>query len=104
VSEFSTSHCEREHQYQTAPSALSRLTTERNAERIFYLYGAGENYWLSPIASLNQEAEDRAKTLSAAEVEAEIITPDQGRGEAQRYGLPARAWRTGRPTRHRGRI
>jgi hypothetical protein len=39
-----------------------------------YLYSAGENYWFSPIASLNQEAEDRAKALSAAEVETDIIT------------------------------
>jgi hypothetical protein len=35
---------------------------------------SGENYWFSPIASLNQEAGDRAKSLSAAEVDAEIAT------------------------------
>ncbi len=48
--------------------ALRRL-----GENAAYRYNAGENYWFSPIASLNQEAEDRAKALSGTEIEAEII-------------------------------
>jgi hypothetical protein len=85
--------------------ALSRLTTERIAESIFYLYGAGENYWFSPIASLNQEAEDRAKALSAAEVEAESrpITPAQGslvrelsKSHCERRSTPSRTASTTR--------
>jgi predicted AAA+ superfamily ATPase len=55
------------------PSQFSEAV-RRLGENAAYLYSAGENYWFSPIASLNQEAEDRAKALSAAEVEAEIIT------------------------------
>jgi hypothetical protein len=46
----------------------------RLGENAAYLYSAGENYWFSPIASLNQEAEDRAKALSSADVDGEIIT------------------------------
>src|SRR5262249_568359 len=49
--------------------ALRRL-----GESAAYLYSAGENYWFSPIASLNQEADDRAKTYSAAEIDAEIVS------------------------------
>jgi hypothetical protein len=45
----------------------------RLGENAAYLYSAGENYWFSPIASLNQEAEDRARSLPPNEVEAEII-------------------------------
>jgi predicted AAA+ superfamily ATPase len=55
------------------PSQFSEAL-RRLGENAAYLYSAGENYWFSPIASLNQEAEDRAKAFSAAEVEAEIIT------------------------------
>ena len=55
---------------------------------------SGENYWFSPIASLNQEAEDRAKVLSASEVEAEIITllrgeeKHKGTGFLRVHGAP----------------
>lgn len=45
----------------------------RLGENSAYLYSSGENYWFSPIASLNQEAEDRAKGLSPNDVEADII-------------------------------
>lgn len=55
------------------PSQFSEAL-RRLGENAAYLYSAGENYWFSPIASLNQEAEDRAKALSGAEVEAEIVT------------------------------
>jgi hypothetical protein len=55
------------------PSQFSEAI-RRLGENAAYLYSAGENYWFSPIASLNQEAEDRAKALSAGEVEAEIVT------------------------------
>src|SRR5262245_29172061 len=54
------------------PSQFSEAV-RRLGENAAYLYSAGENYWFSPIASLNQEAEDRAKALSSSEVEAEII-------------------------------
>jgi hypothetical protein len=54
------------------PSQFSEAL-RRLGENAAYLYSAGENYWFSPIASLNQEAEDRAKALSGAEVEAEIV-------------------------------
>jgi hypothetical protein len=42
------------------PSQFSEAL-RRLGENAAYLYNAGENYWFSPIASLNQEAEDRAK-------------------------------------------
>lgn len=48
--------------------ALRRL-----GETAAYLYSAGESYWFSPIASLNQEAEDRAKALDISRVDADII-------------------------------
>lgn len=94
----------------------------RLGENAAYLYSAGENYWFSPIASLNQEAEDRAKALSASEVEAEIVTlvraeerhrgmgflrvhgaPDDPLGiedayEAALVLLPPSAWQRGRDT------
>jgi predicted AAA+ superfamily ATPase len=54
------------------PSQFSEAI-RRLGENAAYLYSAGENYWFSPIASLNQEADDRAKALSSSEVEAEII-------------------------------
>jgi hypothetical protein len=53
--------------------ALRRL-----GETAAYLYNSAENYWFSPIASLNQEAEDRARSLSPAEVEAEIVVLIRG--------------------------
>jgi predicted AAA+ superfamily ATPase len=95
--------------------ALRRL-----GENAAYLYSAGENYWFSPIASLNQEAEDRANALSPAEVEAEITAliraeekhrglgflrvhaaPDDPLGiedayEAALVLLPPSAWQRGR--------
>jgi predicted AAA+ superfamily ATPase len=101
------------------PSQFSEAL-RRLGENAAYLYSAGENYWFSPIASLNQEAEDRAKALSAAEVEAEIITliraeerhkgigflrvhgaPDDALGiedayEAALVVLPPSAWHRGR--------
>jgi predicted AAA+ superfamily ATPase len=101
------------------PSQFSEAL-RRLGENAAYLYSAGENYWFSPIASLNQEAEDRAKALSAAEVEAEIITliraeerhrgmgflrvhgaPDDPLGiedayEAALVLLPPSAWQRGR--------
>ena len=49
------------------PSQFSEAL-RRLGENAAYLYSAGENYWFSPIASLNQEAEDRAKALSAPEM------------------------------------
>jgi predicted AAA+ superfamily ATPase len=55
------------------PSQFSEAI-RRLGENAAYLYSAGENYWFSPIASLNQEADDRAKGLSAAEVDAEIVS------------------------------
>ena len=42
------------------PSQFSEAL-RRLGENAAYLYNSGENYWFSPIASLNQEAEDRAK-------------------------------------------
>jgi hypothetical protein len=54
------------------PSQFSEAL-RRLGENAAYLYSAGENYWFSPIASLNQEAEDRARAQSAGDVEAEII-------------------------------
>jgi hypothetical protein len=59
------------------PSQFSEAV-RRLGENAAYLYSAGENYWFSPIASLNQEADDRAKALSAAEVDAEIVTLVRG--------------------------
>src|ERR1700730_8432674 len=55
------------------PSQFSEAL-RRLGENAAYLYNAGENYWFSPIASLNQEAEDRAKGLPGTQVEAEIVT------------------------------
>ncbi len=54
------------------PSQFSEAL-RRLQENAAYLYSQGDTYWFSPLASLNQEAEDRAKALSAAEVEAEIV-------------------------------
>jgi predicted AAA+ superfamily ATPase len=75
------------------PSQFSEAI-RRLGENAAYLYNAGENYWFSPIASLNQEAEDRAKALSTAEVEAEIITliraeeKHRGTGFLRVHGAP----------------
>jgi predicted AAA+ superfamily ATPase len=101
------------------PSQFSEAL-RRLGENAAYLYSAGENYWFSPIASLNQEAEDRAKAFSAAEVEAEIIpliraeekhrgmgflrvhgAPDDPLGVEDAYEaalvlLPPSAWQRGR--------
>jgi hypothetical protein len=66
------------------PSQFSEAV-RRLGENAAFLYSAGENYWFSPIASLNQEAEDRAKALSTTEVEAEIITLI--RGEEKHRGM-----------------
>jgi predicted AAA+ superfamily ATPase len=54
------------------PSQFSEAL-RRLGENAAYLYSQGENYWFSPIASLNQEAEDRAKALLAPQVDAEIL-------------------------------
>ncbi|WP_407194615.1 DUF499 domain-containing protein [Bradyrhizobium sp. STM 3566] len=54
------------------PSQFSEAL-RRLGENAAYLYSAGENYWFSPIASLNQEAEDRAKGLAGPDVETEIV-------------------------------
>jgi predicted AAA+ superfamily ATPase len=59
------------------PSQFSEAL-RRLGETAAYLYNSGENYWFSPIASLNQEAEDRARSLSAVEVEAEIVALIRG--------------------------
>ena len=101
------------------PSQFSEAL-RRLGENAAYLYNAGENYWFSPIASLNQEAEERAKGLSGTEVEAEIVTlvraeerhkgtgflrvhgaPDDPLGiedayEAALVFLPPSAWQRGR--------
>jgi predicted AAA+ superfamily ATPase len=101
------------------PSQFSEAI-RRLGENAAYLYSAGENYWFSPIASLNQEAEDRAKALPAPEVEGEIIAliraeerhrgtgflrvhgaPDDPLGiedayEAALVLLPPAAWQRGR--------
>ena len=66
------------------PSQFSEAL-RRLGENAAYLYSAGENYWFSPIASLNQEAEDRAKSLPAHEIEAEIIA--LVRGEEKHKGV-----------------
>jgi hypothetical protein len=101
------------------PSQFSEAL-RRLGENAAYLYSAGENYWFSPIASLNQEAEDRAKAISGPEVETEIIAliraeerhkgtgflrvhgaPDDPLGiddayEAALVVLPPSAWQRGR--------
>jgi hypothetical protein len=59
----------------------------RLGENDAYLYSAGENYWFSPIASLNQEVEDRAKALSASEVDAEIVTLIRGEEKQKGTGF-----------------
>ncbi|MFM9863449.1 MAG: DUF499 domain-containing protein [Micropepsaceae bacterium] len=104
------------------PSQFSEAL-RRLGETAAYLYNSGENYWFSPIASLNQEAEERAKSLSTAEVDAEIVAivraeerykgaagflrvhaaPDDPLGiddayEAALVLLPPEAWHRGRET------
>jgi predicted AAA+ superfamily ATPase len=75
------------------PSQFSEAI-RRLGENAAFLYSAGENYWFSPIASLNQEAEDRAKGLSSAEVEGEIIAliraeeKHRGTGFLRVHGAP----------------
>ncbi len=59
------------------PSQFSEAI-RRLGENAAYLYSSGENYWFSPIASLNQEAEDRARGYTANDVEAEIISLIRG--------------------------
>lgn len=54
------------------PSQFSEAL-RRLDENAAYLYKSSDSYWFSPIASLNQEAEDRARALSQNEVDAEII-------------------------------
>ena len=88
-------HCHHRLQYFTGeqPSQFSEAL-RRLGENAAYLYSAGENYWFSPIASLNQEADDRAKALSAGEVEAEITTliraeeKHRGMGFLRVHGAP----------------
>jgi uncharacterized protein len=65
------------------PSQFSEAL-RRLGETAAYLYNSGENYWFSPIASLNQEAEDRAKSLPPADVEAEVVA--LLRGEEKQKG------------------
>ena len=103
------------------PSQFSEAL-RRLGENSAYLYSSGENYWFSPIASLNQEAEDRAKGLAGADIESEIVTlirteeklkgtgflrvhgaPDDPLGiddayEAALVILPPSAWQRGRDT------
>jgi predicted AAA+ superfamily ATPase len=55
------------------PSQFSEAI-RRLHENAAYLDSRGDTYWFSPIPSLNQEAEDRAKALSTNEVDAEIVT------------------------------
>jgi hypothetical protein len=75
------------------PSQFSEAV-RRLGENAAYLYSAGENYWFSPIASLNQEADDRAKALSGGEVEEEIVTliraeeKHRGMGFLRVHGAP----------------
>jgi hypothetical protein len=75
------------------PSQFSEAL-RRLGETAAYLYSAGENYWFSPIASLNQEAEDRAKALSGSEVVTEIVTliraeeKHKGTGFLRVHGAP----------------
>jgi hypothetical protein len=75
------------------PSQFSEAI-RRLGENAAYLYNAGENYWFSPIASLNQEADDRGKALSDAEVEEEIVTlirieeKHRGMGFLRVHGAP----------------
>jgi predicted AAA+ superfamily ATPase len=75
------------------PSQFSEAI-RRLGENAAYLYSSGENYWFSPIASLNQEADDRAKALPGAEVEEEIVTliraeeKHRGMGFLRVHGAP----------------
>ena len=78
------------------PSQFSEAL-RRLGENAAYLYNSGENYWFSPIASLNQEAEDRARAFSGGsggEVEAEIIAlvraeeRHKGAGLLRAHGAP----------------
>jgi predicted AAA+ superfamily ATPase len=75
------------------PSQFSEAL-HRLGENAVYLYSAGENYWFSPIASLNQEADDRAKGLPSTEVEAEIVAliraeeKHKGAGFLRVHGAP----------------
>lgn len=70
--------------------ALHRLLNENAA----YLYNAGDNYWFSPIASLNQEAEDRAKALAVAVVDEDVVAllrreeKHRGTGFLRVHGAP----------------
>ncbi len=75
------------------PSQFSEAL-RRLGENAVYLYSSGENYWFSPIASLNQEAEDRARGLLSGEVAAEIIAllrgeeKHKGTGFLRVHGAP----------------
>jgi len=75
------------------PSQFSEAI-RRLGENAAFLCSAGENYWFSPIASLNQEADDRAKGFSAADVEAEIVSliraeeKHKGTGFLRLHGAP----------------
>lgn len=68
------------------PSQFSEAL-RRLGETAAYLYNSGANYWFSPIASLNQEAEDRARNLSPAEVDAEIVSLIRGEEEHKGTGF-----------------
>jgi hypothetical protein len=55
------------------PSQFSEALRRLSDDNAAYLYNQGESYWFSPIASLNEEAEQRAKGLvGSPKVEAEI--------------------------------
>jgi hypothetical protein len=75
------------------PSQFSEAL-RRLSENAVYLYNVGENYWFSPIPSLNQEAEERARNLSASEVDADIIAliraeeKHKGTGFLRVHGAP----------------
>jgi len=68
------------------PSQFSEAL-RRLGETAAYLYNSGENYWFSPIASLNQEAEDRARSLSSPEVAAEIVALIRGEEKLKGTGF-----------------
>jgi predicted AAA+ superfamily ATPase len=102
------------------PSQFSEGLRRLSDENAAYLYNQRESYWFSPIASLNQEAEERAKGFPPSRVEEEILAlvraeerlkgagflrvhaaPDDPLGiddahEAALVILPPTAWQRGR--------
>lgn len=69
------------------PSIFSEAL-RRLGENAAYLYNKGDHYWFSPQASLNQVAEDAARSFSLDAVHAEMIDVLRSEEKGRSSGFP----------------